>query len=48
MEEVTIKAGTVMRYNGIPFELKEDTVFLGLQSNLRFAEENAPTENPPA
>ncbi len=37
VEEIVIKKGTIIKFQGIPFEVKEDTVFLGLQSNLDLA-----------
>lgn len=37
LEELTIPKGTIVKINGIPFELPEDTKVLGLESNLRLA-----------
>ena len=36
-EFITIPKGTVIKIKGIPFELKEDTKVLGLESNYKLA-----------
>ena len=38
IEELQIKRGTIIKFQGIPFELKENIIVLGLQSNLELAE----------
>lgn len=38
LDEITFKAGTILKHQGIPFELKEDTVLLGLHSNKELAD----------
>jgi len=39
MNEIMLAAGTVVKLNGIPFELKEDAVVLGTQTNYELATE---------
>ena len=36
-EMLVIPAGTMIKINGIPFTLKEDTEVYGLKSNLKLA-----------
>ena len=39
MKELTIKADTIVKIEGIPFLLKKDSVIHGMPENLKAAEE---------
>ena len=37
LDEIVIKAGETLHLNGMPFQLKEDTVVLGFAENFNLA-----------
>lgn len=37
MDQIVVPAGTVVRINGMPFELSADTPMLGTEANYRLA-----------
>lgn len=39
METVTLPKGTIVKFQGIPFELPEDTPVIGTQKNLEYAQQ---------
>ena len=47
MDEIKFLKGRLIHINGIPFELKEDTIVLGNKKNLKIVEDwdNSEEEN---
>ena len=39
MEKFILEKGTIVKLSGLPFELSEDTIVLGLRSNLEIAQD---------
>ena len=45
MQELILPAKTIVKFNGYPFELLEDTKVMGMEENLKLAYEQMESSN---